>query len=40
MGNTVAPAQAQEQKYIKMKEFILYLLAVFFYTNMTGMIGS
>lgn len=27
-------------KNVKMKEFILYLIAVFFYTNMTGMVGS
>ena len=27
-------------KHLKMKEWILYLSAVFFYTNMTGMIGS
>ncbi len=25
---------------VKMKEFILYLVAVFFYTNMTGMVGA
>ena len=29
-----------EQKYVAKSEFILYLIAVFFYTNMTGMIGS
>lgn len=28
------------QKNIKMKEYILYMLAVFFYTNMTGMINE
>ncbi len=27
-------------KHLKLKEWILYLMAVFFYTNMTGMIGS
>ena len=31
---------ANEQKYVSKSEFILYLVAVFFYTNMTGMIGS
>ncbi len=31
---------ANEKKYVKTSEFILYLVAVFFYTNMTGMIGS
>lgn len=30
----------QDKKYVKKSEFILYLVAVFFYTNMTGMIGS
>lgn len=40
MGNAVAPASTQEQRYVKIKEFVLYLCAVFFYTNMTGMIGS
>ena len=29
-----------DQKYIKGKEFILYLVAVFFYTMMTGTVGS
>ncbi len=31
---------AQKTPNVKMKEFILYLVAVFFYTNMTGMVGS
>ncbi len=30
----------KEQKFIKGKEFILYLVAVFFYTMMTGTVGS
>ncbi len=30
----------KEQKYIKGREFILYLVAVFFYTMMTGTVGS
>jgi len=30
----------QDKKYMKTNEFILYLFAVFFYTDMTGMIGS
>ena len=30
----------QDKKHIKMPEFIAYLVAVFFYTNMTGMVGS
>ncbi len=28
------------QKHVKTSEFILYLIGVFFYTNMTGMVGS
>lgn len=32
--------ETQKEKHVKMKEFILYLVGVFFYTNMTGMIGS
>lgn len=36
-SNAVNP---QDKKYVRTGEFILYLLAVFFYTNMTGMIGS
>jgi GPH family glycoside/pentoside/hexuronide:cation symporter len=30
----------ENQKYVKRSELILYLVAVFFYTMMTGMIGS
>ena len=33
-------ANKQENKYVKPSEFILYLVAVFFYTNMTGMVGN
>ena len=29
-----------EKKYVKTKEFVLYLVAVFFYTMMTGAVGS
>ena len=32
--------QNQETKHVKTKEFVLYLLGVFFYTCMTGMVGS
>ncbi|MGN1328662.1 MAG: MFS transporter [Eubacterium sp.] len=32
--------QTQNKKHVKMAEFIAYLVAVFFYTNMTGMVGS
>ncbi len=38
MENTVT--LDMDKKYVKKSEFILYLVAVFFYTNMTGMIGS
>ncbi|MCR5208370.1 MAG: MFS transporter [Eubacterium sp.] len=31
---------AQDVKHVKKSEFILYLVAVFFYTNMTGMVGN
>ena len=32
--------QTQDKKYVKTSEFIWYLVAVFFYTNMTGFIGQ
>ena len=32
--------QNQETKHVKTKEFVLYLLGIFFYTCMTGMVGS
>ncbi len=38
--NQTAAVSADENKYVKPGEFIAYLLAVFFYTNMTGMVGS
>ncbi|MDE6767339.1 MAG: MFS transporter, partial [Eubacterium sp.] len=31
---------SQDKKFVKPAEFIAYLVAVFFYTNMTGMVGS
>ena len=37
MGNTL---KSKSTGYLKMKEWILYLVAVFFYTNMTGMIAE
>lgn len=37
-GNPIA--QAENQKYVRKSELILYLMAVFFYTMMTGMVGS
>ncbi|MBQ9880726.1 MAG: MFS transporter [Clostridia bacterium] len=43
MSNTIDETRAPEtaaEKFVKRSEFILYLVAVFFYTNMTGMIGS
>ena len=35
-----ALTNTEEQKYVKKSELIFYLVAVFFYTMMTGMIGS
>lgn len=41
MSNTQTLAQEhQSKKHVKTSEFILYLVAVFFYTNMTGMLAS
>lgn len=37
MENTV---KADNTKFVSTKEFILYLIGAFFYTNMTGMVGS
>lgn len=34
------PVSSQDKKYVKTSEFVLYLVGVFFYTNMTGMVGS
>ena len=38
MDNVLQPHE--DKKYVSNSEFVLYLIAVFFYTNMTGMIGS
>ena len=38
MSNTVA--KTNEQKHVGKSEFILYLMGVFFYTTMTGMVGG
>ena len=42
MENVVETARlnTQDEKFVGKSEFILYLVAVFFYTMMTGMIGS
>ena len=41
MSDLAAKASAvQNEKKVKTSEFVLYLIAVFFYTNMTGMVGS
>ncbi len=37
---SVARQNTQDEKHVRKSEFILYLVAVFFYTMMTGMIGS
>lgn len=39
MENTAA-LNAKNEKHVKSAEFIFYLVAVFFYTNMTGMVGN
>lgn len=39
MENVITPPQV-DKKHIKLPEFIAYCVAVFFYTNMTGMVGS
>ena len=36
----LAPPTEHDKKYVKLSEFIIYLVGVFFYTNMTGMVGS
>ncbi len=38
MSNTVTTNT--EQKHVKNSEFVLYLMGVFFYTTMTGMVGG
>ncbi|MDE6470227.1 MAG: MFS transporter [Eubacterium sp.] len=38
-GNEIN-VNVQDKKHLKPAEFIAYLVAVFFYTNMTGMVGS
>lgn len=40
MTSNETAVNIQDKKHIKMPEFIAYLVAVFFYTNMTGMVGS
>lgn len=40
METTTSALHPQDQKHVKTSELVLYLMAVFFYTNMTGMIGS
>lgn len=40
MSENEIKTNIQEKKHLKPGEFIAYLVAVFFYTNMTGMVGS
>lgn len=40
MSENQISLNSQDKKHLKPAEFIAYLVAVFFYTNMTGMIGS
>ncbi len=40
MSNTKAIQAQNEQKHVGKGEFIMYLMGVFFYTTMTGMVGG
>lgn len=40
MSNTNTIQAQNEQKHVKTNEFVLYLMGVFFYTTMTGMVGG
>ncbi|MBQ8502879.1 MAG: MFS transporter [Clostridia bacterium] len=40
MDNSTNALNRADTKHVKTSEFILYLIGVFFYTNMTGMVGS
>lgn len=40
MSENEIKMNVQNKKHLKTGEFIAYLVAVFFYTNMTGMVGS
>lgn len=40
MSNTNAIQTQNEQKHVGKSEFVFYLMAVFFYTMMTGMVGG
>ena len=35
-----ANLNSESKKHVKTNEFVLYLLGVFFYTTMTGMVGG
>ena len=40
MAVTKTNLNSESQKHVKTNEFVLYLLGVFFYTTMTGMVGG
>ena len=40
MANTIQSAPAQQKKHVSNQEFVLFLISVFFYTNMTGMVNG
>lgn len=40
MENTIQSAPAQQKKHVSNQEFVLFLISVFFYTNMTGMVNG
>ena len=40
ISSTVLKNADADKKYVKTSEFIWYLIAVFFYTNLTGFVGQ
>ena len=40
MENKIKPHENDKTKYVSTKEFVMYLMGVFFYTTMTGMVGG
>ena len=40
MNSTLTNSADPNQKYVKTKSLVLYLIGIFFYNNMTGMVGS
>lgn len=40
MENKIKPHENDKTKFVSTKEFVMYLMGVFFYTTMTGMVGG